>query len=142
MNPPIKTLVTIQYHADGRPWEAEVITNPAWHQVEHAILRMDDKYFPIVVLSALDCATDEEAFEDDDSFHLIGGCGNYALFQCTGPWQYSNPAGDDVEVRLWQSDQGYTCARRNIADLDTTLALTHIFFQTGSFNAVRAACSR
>ena len=141
MPAPIRTLVALRYYRDARPWDAELISSPTWPEVERTLRRMDDECFPVVVLSTLNCATDEEAFEDDDSFHVIGGNGRYALFQCTGPWQYDCPQGSDAEVRLWQSDQGYFCAERNIAPLPLALHLTEVFYRTGSFAAVESAAA-
>lgn len=139
MNAPIRTLVAIRYYRDGRPWDAELIRNPAWPQVEAALRRMDDDGFPIVALSRLDCETDEELFEDDDSLHLIGGQGRYALFQCAGDWQYDDGSGDETPVRLWQSDQGYFCQQRHIADLALALALARVFHRTGCFDALQSS---
>jgi hypothetical protein len=139
MNHPVKTLVSIRYYRDGKPWDTALIRNPGWAEIEEAICRMDDDCFPIVVQSSLEYESDEEAFEDDSSFHIIGGNGRFAIFQNTGAWQYSNKSGSAEPVRLWQSDQGYFCEEHNIADLAMTLRLAKIFYETSSFEAVEAA---
>ncbi|MCW4453347.1 hypothetical protein OK348_00835 [Flavobacterium sp. MXW15] len=139
MTSPIRTLVSIRYCRDGRPWDSEVVATPSWKQVEEAIMRMDDHCFPIVVQSALECGSGAEAFEDDDSFHVIGGNGRFALFQNAGSWQYRNPQGSNAEARLWQSDQGYFCTESNLANLDLALRMARAFHETASFDAAESA---
>lgn len=132
----IKTLVALRYYPDNKPWDGELIRNPSWEQVESVIRRMDDVCFPLVALSLNDCLAVNDVFEDDDSFHVIGGNDRFALFKNTGDWQYDNPYGSDDSVRLWQSDQGYFCEQRNIATLNTTLSLTRAFYLSGNFEVV------
>ncbi len=132
----IKTLVALRYYPDNKPWDGELIRNPSWEQVESVIRRMDDFCFPLVALSLNSCLAVSDVFEDDDSFHVIGGNDCFALFQNAGNWQYDNPYGSADSVRLWQSDQGYFCEQRNIATLRTSLALIREFYLNGNFEAV------
>lgn len=133
---PVKALVTLRYYRDNKPWDGEVIQNPSWSQVEEAIRRMDDFCFPLIALSLRSCLVVSDVFEDDDSFHVIGGNDRFALFQNAGNWQYTNPHGSDESVRLWQSDQGYFCEACNIATLAVTLDLIRAFYLHGNVEAV------
>ncbi|AGZ39043.1 hypothetical protein AFR_03770 [Actinoplanes friuliensis DSM 7358] len=128
---PIHHLTVIRYFRDGRHWESTDILSPSWPDVVTAIERMDDFCYPIVQLN---CTADEE---DETIFNVIGGDGSYALFHQMGEWEYTDPNGSDEEVRLWQSDQGYFCKRRNVlTDLDEVLRLTRIFYETGSYESL------
>ncbi|RDS81894.1 hypothetical protein DWU99_15865 [Dyella psychrodurans] len=100
---------------------------------------MDDNGHPIVQLSWDDV---DSCFDDESSFNIIGGgASGFALFEMNG-WQFDDPRGSDEDVRLWQSDQGYFCKRRNIIDdIDVVLKLARIYFETGSYDEVRRACS-
>jgi hypothetical protein len=138
----VQTLVAIRYHRNSKPWDAELTRCPAWSQVEEAIRRMDDRFFPIVAQSALECASDEALFEDDESLHIIGGNGRFALFQNGGPWQYSSHNGSTAPVHLWQSDQGYFCEEHNVATLEMTLRLAKLFHETSSFQALESEAVR
>ncbi|MDO5692143.1 MAG: hypothetical protein Q4G70_06655 [Pseudomonadota bacterium] len=130
---PIRTLSTIEYFPDGRPWQETLLARPDCDAVETAIRRMDNHWYPIVVLSKLDV---DAATEDENGFHIIGGNGRYALFEHMGGWQYANPTGSEADAELWSSDQGYFCQEKNIADLALTLRLARIFFETGSYEAL------
>jgi hypothetical protein len=98
---------------------------------------MDDNEYPIVQLS---WKVVESCFEDGESFNIIGGAvPGFALFENEGGWNFEDPAGSDDDVRLWQSDQGYFCKRKNvIADVEKVLALARIYFETGSYESVQA----
>ena len=135
---PIKTLISICYSPDRRTSDAEIVASPSWNAIREAISRMDDDGFPIVVLSTQECTSTDEAFEDDDSLHLIGGNERFALFQCSGPWRYRNPKGSDAEVRLWQSDQGYFCTEANLANLDLALHIAKAFYETANFDVAES----
>jgi hypothetical protein len=121
-------MTVVQYFHDHSPWISRKILAPTWLMVETAIRQMDNDCFPIVQLNHTE-------FDDDDNiFNLIGGDGQFALFQMTGPWQYDNPKGGDMEVRLWKSDQGYFCKQRNILyDVEKVLRITKQFYETGSY---------
>ncbi len=101
---------------------------------------MDDKEYPVVQLSWKDVDT---CFDDEASFNIIGGAvSGFALFEFLGAWKFDDPNGGDEDIRLWHSDQGYFCKRRNvIVDIPTVLQLTQIYFETGSYEEVQRACS-
>ena len=132
MPSPIQLLTVIEYFRDNRPWKAHHSRNPSWNEVEVAIRRMENYCFPIVQLNLTE-------FEDDENiFNVIGGAGKYALFHMTGEWQYSDPGGTDDPVHLWESDQGYDCLSRNVlVDVERVLSLTKVFFETGSYEAIK-----
>lgn len=129
MSTPIHHLTAIRYHDDGRPWDAEVTLSPRWDAVVAAIRRMDDDRYPIVQLNC------SEHDDDDEIFNIIGGDGRFALFEQVGGWQYTDPAGSDEPVRLWQSDQGYVCAARHVlTDVDRVLRIAKRYYDTGSYD--------
>lgn len=126
---PIHHLTVIRYYRDGRHWDDEKIRSPSWQDVEAAIRRMDNYFFPIVQLN---CTEHEE---DEGIFNAIGGDGRWALFHMTGDWQYEDPAGGNGEVRLWESDQGYFCQQRNVlTDVAKVLRITKAFYESGSYD--------
>ena len=133
MSSPVRQLTAIRYYRDGRPWDSETVDSPTWDAVVAAIRRMDDDLYPIVQLNCTD-------YEDDESiFNVIGGDGRFALFHEMGDWQYTDPAGTDAKVRLWQSDQGYFCAERNIlTDIDKVLRIVRAYYETGSYAGLDA----
>lgn len=115
------------------------VESPSWEDIAAAIRRMDDNEYPVVQLSWEDVET---CCEDESSFNIFGGvaCG-FALSEMNG-WRLEDPNGSDEEVRLWQSDQGYFCERKNlIVEIELVLKLTRIYFETGSYDEVRRAWS-
>lgn len=127
--------LTIVHYPPHEHWHCVEIRSPGWEDVSAAIRQMDDNEYPILQLSWEDVDT---CFDDEASFNIIGGgASGFALFEMNG-WQFDDPDGSDEDVRLWQSDQGYFCKRRNIiAEVDVVLKLTHVYFETGSYDEVR-----
>jgi Domain of unknown function (DUF4180) len=129
---PIHHMTVVRYY-DDRPWDSEQVLSPLWSDVETAIRRMDNYYFPIVQLN---CVEDEED-EDENVFNIIGGAGRFALFHAIGDWQYEDPTGEDERVRLWESDQGYFCKERNVlTDIEKVLRITRAYYETGSYEGL------
>jgi len=131
MSSPIHHMTVIRYYRDGRPWDSEDITEPAWPDVEAAIRRMDNYCFPIVQLNTTE-------YEDSgDIFNVVGGAGRWALFHMMGDWQYDLQGGGEGEVQLWDSDQGYFCREKNIlTDIEKVLRITRAFYDTGSYGSL------
>ncbi|MFK2873488.1 casein kinase II subunit beta family protein [Dyella lipolytica] len=131
--------LTIVHYPPQEPYRCVEIRSPGWEDVSAAIQRMDDNEYPVVQLSWEDVDT---CFEDEASFNIVGGTASgFALSEMNG-WRLDDPNGSDEGVRLWQSDQGYFCKRRNIiAEIDVVLKLTKIYFETGSYDEVRRAWS-
>jgi len=100
---------------------------------------MDDNEYPIVQLSWKENVS---CFDDEESFNIIGGAvSGFALFECVPGWHFEDPIGGDDDVRLWRSDQGHFCKRKNvIADVEKVLTLARIYFETGSYQAVQTEC--
>ena len=122
----------VRYYRERPGWDAEVVANPAWAQVEAAIRRMDDYCYPIVLLNRSPCASSDEAFEDEDAFNIVGGAGRFALFEMLGRWKYRNLTGSTAKTRLWESDQGYFCEEREVlTDLDEVLRIVRCYFDGG-----------
>lgn len=130
--------LTIVHYPPREPYRCLEIPSPSWEAVSSAIRQMDDNEYPIVQLSWEDV---ESCFDDESSFNIIGGvAAGFSLFEMNG-WRFDDPNGSDEDVRLWQSDQGYFCKRRNIiTEIDRVLTLTRIYFETGSYDDVRSAC--
>lgn len=140
---PIRSMAVMKYYRDARPWDADLVPLPQWPQVEEAISRMDNYCFPIVLLSRLDFESGADVFEDEEAFNIVGGSGRYALFHMTGDWQYEDPNGGAGEVRLWESDQGYSCQERNVlTDLQEVLRIVHRYYETGSYSGLTGLTER
>jgi len=131
--------LTILHYPPQQRWRSVEIPSPGWEDVSAAIRNMDDNEYPIVELSWADL---EEGDVDEESFHIIGGAASgFAMSNFSGDWQFEYSNGSDEEVRLWQSDQGYFCKRKNvIADVDVVLKIARVYFDTGSYDEVRRAC--
>ena len=55
-----------------------------------------------------------------------------------GKWQYEDSSGSDEEVRLWDSDQGYFCQKKNIlTDVRKVLRIVRAFYDTGTYERLR-----
>lgn len=131
----IHHLTAIRYSEDGMHWDTEEILSPSWQDVESAIRRMDNNCFPLVQLNP----TDND--EHDEIFNICGGEGRWAMFQLMGDWQYEEAGGGEGEVRLWESDQGYYCRRKNVlTDIEKVLRITKTFFDTASYTALNPVC--
>lgn len=129
--------LTIVHYPPHQQWRCVEVRVPAWEVVSSAIQRMDDNECPIVLLSWKDVAS---GFDDEESFNLIGGgSSGFALFEQVPGWMFEDPLGGDEDVRLWQSDQGYFCKRKNVlADVNIVLKLARVYFDTGSYEEVRS----
>lgn len=132
--------LTVLHYPPRQHWHCVEIREPSWEEVSAAIRQMDDAEFPIVQLSWNDV---DSCFDDEASFNIIGGPPTgFALFEFFPGWKFDDPGGGDEDVRLWQSDQGYFCKRRNIiVDIALVLKLSKVYFETGSYDEVRHACS-
>jgi hypothetical protein len=133
-------LLTIIHYPPRKQWRSVEIRSPDWEDVSAAIRQMDDNEYPLVEMS---WANMDDGDVDEESLHIVGGgASGFAMTNFTGEWRFEDPDGGDEEVRLWQSDQGYFCKRRNIiADVDVVLKITKVYFETGSYDEVRRACS-
>src|SRR4051812_5586680 len=128
MASPIRQMIAIRYYRDGRPWDVETVGDPTWNDVEAAIRRMDNFCFPIVELKL---TADEDSPTD---FDVVGGAGRWALHNIMGRWKYTDLAGSNDEVRLWDSDQGYYCQERNVlTDVEKLLRIVRAYYETGSY---------
>ena len=74
MASPVRHMTAIRYYRDRPGWDAQEIDSPSWSDIEPAIRRMDNYYFPIVQLNTT--ANDE----DEKIFNILGGAGRWALF--------------------------------------------------------------
>ena len=123
--------MTVTRYPPGRGWYLIETTEPRWDQVETALRQMDDRDYPILQLSWKDV---ESCYDDEQSFNVIGRVEvGFAHFEFMPGWLYEDPAGSDEEVRLWQSDQGYVCQRKHVADFATAMRLARVYFDTGSY---------
>lgn len=128
----IKVMIIIQYYRDGSPWTLKEVENPKWEQIETAIRAMDNYCFPIVQLNrTID-------LDDENLFNIIGGNGRWALFHQMGDWEYTDDSGDETEVRLWDSDQGYMCKEKNvIKDMNILLKYVRVYYETASYKKLK-----
>jgi hypothetical protein len=128
--------LTIVHYPPRQDWRCVEVQSPNWEEVSAAIRQMDDQEYPIVQLSWKDVDT---CFDDEASFNIVGGAASgFALFEFVAGWKFEDPTGGDEDVRLWQSDQGYFCKRRNIiVDIGSVLNLAQIYFETGSYEEMR-----
>jgi hypothetical protein len=131
--------MTIVHYPPEQSWSCMEVESPEWEHVALAIRRMDDNEYPAVLLSWKDV---DSCFRDEESFNVIGGAvAGFALFEFIPGWNFEDPIGSDEDVRLWQSDQGYFCKRKNIiADVENVLELARIYFETGSYEVVQRKC--
>jgi hypothetical protein len=137
MAPAVRSLVAVRYYRDRDGWDSLLTRGPTWQDVARAVTRMEDWCWPIVILSCRAEGTADEIWEDEHALHLVGGAGRFALFQMMGEWRYLDPDGSTAEARLWQSDQGYSCADREVlTDLDAALRLARGYFESGSYRAL------
>ena len=130
MGTPIQLMTVARYYRDGRRSDREDVASPMWHDVEAAVRRMDNYFFPFISLSVDD---DPEDFRLE-AFWVVGGDGRWAMLKSSGEWQYEAPGGSEEDVRLWDSDQGYFCKAKNIVtDINEVLRVTKAFYDSGSF---------
>jgi hypothetical protein len=131
--------LTIVHYPPEQLWTCVEINSPEWEDVSVAIRRMDDDEYPIVQLSWKEVGS---CFDDEESFNVIGGAvSGFALFEFIPGWNFEDPFGSNEDIRLWQSDQGYFCKRKNvIVEVDKVLELARIYFETGSYEALQTEC--
>jgi hypothetical protein len=136
MASPIRLLTVSRYHREGHGSEADHVASPTWADVEAAVRRMDNYYFPFVSLSVHDDPEDDRL----EAFWVVGGGGRWAMLRASGDWQYERPGGGEQDVRLWDSDQGYFCKAKNVVtDIDEVLRVTKAFYDSGSCESLGTA---
>jgi hypothetical protein len=130
--------LTVVRYPPGKDWVSLETNRPTWEQASEAVQRMDDDEYPWIRLSWKNVGSSDE---DEEAFCIMGGRGaGFALFEFMGRWQFEEPLGSDEEVRLWQSDQGYYCKRKNIiGTVGDALKLAQVYFETGSYEALERA---
>jgi hypothetical protein len=65
----------------------------------------------------------------------VAAKGRWALFQLMGAWRYEERGGSEEEVRLWESDQGYSCRKKNVlTDVEKVLPVVKTFYEAGSYD--------
>jgi hypothetical protein len=126
--------MSVQYF-DNKPYKEHYILSPKWSDVEKAITQMDDYYYPYIQLS--DIEEKELIYEDNNVLTIFGGNNRYALLNANDSWKYEDPKGEDTEVRLWKSDQGFFCKEKHIASLKKTIELANLFYNTASYEELR-----
>jgi hypothetical protein len=131
--------LTIIHYPPRQPHRCVEVRSPAWQDISAAIRQMDDNQYPAILLSWDEVDT---CFDDESSLNIFGGIARgFALNEMNG-WRLEDPNGSDEEVRLWQSDQGYFCQRKNIInEIDVVLNLAKVYFETGSYDEVRRTWS-
>ena len=134
---PAKHLTIVRY-PPGEHWQLVEIAQPLWLDVSAAITKMDDDEHPSIQLSWKNVSS---GGEDEESLCIFGSSAvGFAVFEFMGRWQFEDPRGSNEEVRLWQSDQGYYCKRKNIiADVGDALMLAKVYFETGSYEPLERA---
>ena len=139
MTSKIKSMTIIQYYKDDRPWDANLVKNPTWQEVQSAIRQMDNDSLPIVLLSLLEFDDGADVFNDMNAFNIIGAANKCALFHMEHDWRYEDPDGDTTEVRLWESDQGYYCQERHVLrDVEKALRIVKTYYESGSYETLDA----
>ncbi|KMO27480.1 hypothetical protein VQ02_33200 [Methylobacterium variabile] len=125
--------MTLFHYPPGGGWRLIEVAQPTWDRVEQAIRGLDDCEHPIVQLSRCDVAT---CMDDEASLNIVGGADvGYALFATMGAWLFEDPSGSSEPVRLWQSDQGYWCERRNLlVSVEDVLHLVWAYCDGRSFS--------
>jgi hypothetical protein len=134
--------LTIVRYPPGEGWRCAEIRQPSWLAISAAIRAMDDDEFPWIQLSWKKAVA--SCGEDEQSLNIMGGAdAGFAVFEFMGRWQFEDPLGSNEDVRLWQSDQGYYCKRKNIiADVGDVLMLAQVYFETGSYEALERASAQ
>lgn len=130
--------LTIVRYPPGEHWQLIEIRQPLWSDISAAVTKMDDDEYPSIQLSWKNVSS---SGEDEESLCIFGGSAvGIAVFEFMGRWQFEDSRGSNEEVRLWQSDQGYYCKRKNIiADVGDVLMLAKVYFATGSYEALERA---
>src|SRR5438045_2887269 len=111
MGSPVHEMTIARYDDKGLSLEPERVIEPTWNDVDTAIRRIDNYCFPFICLNTDPLEPEDEGLK---SFWVVGGGGRWALLQASGDWQYEDPEAGNEDVRLWDSDQGYFCKRKNI----------------------------
>lgn len=130
----VSMLRTIEYDQRGSHWRAEDIVRPAWPPVETSIRRLDKFRFPYIWLYLK-----SGAGNDHPDFAVMGGKSDYWMAgSVEGFFQrrYRNPnPGDEDEVPVWTSDQGFSDADEFIChEIEVVLRAVKYFCQTGGFD--------
>jgi hypothetical protein len=109
-------------------WHNKTINHPDWETVKQTILQMDKFYRPIVVL-VLENANTLCLNGDKDAWHIQKYEAKIDTYS-----EAVNPRGDDTEVAVWTSDQGFsTTWQHAFNDREKVLEIANYVYNTGEF---------
>ena len=133
----VKTLDYTVYESKGWGWKSHKIPHPSWKEIEQAIRRLDRFEYPFLHLwSSLD--EEKHSYDEGEVFEVIGGKGAYWLagtFDGYFQRQLDYPEQGEVEVDVWQSDQGFAVEERHVChDIETVIKTARYYFEHGGFD--------
>jgi hypothetical protein len=109
-------------------WHNENADNPTWEAVKQTVLQMDKFYRPIVVL-VLENSNKLWLNGDKDAWHIQKYDANTDTY-----FEAVNPRGNDTEVEVWTSDQGFTTTWRHaFNESEKVLEVVKHFYDMGEF---------
>jgi hypothetical protein len=138
MSPHVKLLECPEFPADSNsPPVEKRIVHPTWQEIEATIRKLDKHVHPFIVLAPV--LDESERFNgDSDFFEVIGGNGDYWVAgSINGYWQRRavNPLGDDNEIDLWTSHQGFSSPSEFVLhDLNVVLRAAKYYYEYNEFD--------
>lgn len=133
----VKCLDYTEYGPTGWGWKSHKLPDPSWDDVDQAIRRLDRFQYPFLHL----WSTDDESkqnYDDCGVFEIMGGKGTYWLagtFDGYFQRRLDYPERGEVEVDVWESDQGFADAERHICrDIEKVIQSAKYYFENGGFD--------
>lgn len=109
-------------------WHTDSLDKPDWGAIEKTILQMDKFYRPIVILF-LENSDALWLTGDKDAWHIQKHESHSDTYS-----EAVHPEGDNIEVQVWTSDQGFTTTWQHaFNDSATVLEVAKYLYDTGKF---------
>jgi hypothetical protein len=121
----IDALHVTVYRRDGGSKESTMHIAPSWELIEHELRTMDNYEKPILWLHQ------DRNIGDSDCLAVCGGSGLYHLQVADDvDWHEAfDPNGSDAEIEVWESDQGFSTARKFTWPVEHAIEIVRRYFE-------------
>lgn len=133
----VQCLDYVEYGPTGWGWKSHKLSNPSWEEIEQAIRRLERFQFPFLHLWSTD-DENKQNYDECNVFEIMGGKGAYWLAGTFGGYfqrRLDYPERGEVEIDVWESDQGFADAERHICrDVEKVVHAALYYFENGGFD--------
>jgi hypothetical protein len=134
----VKVLQWAIYDGAHGTWDTDRLVDPYWHDVEHAIRRLDAFHYPFLYLWPTKDDSDHAVGEGREWFEVAGGPDGYWMgVSWDGHFRrrFVDPAGGAEPLVVWSSGEGFSDLDRHVClDVNDVLEAAMYHYEHGGAN--------